>query len=143
LDKFELLETFCAGAIARPAESVPMVISWDDQSRALWPEAQYFAPWRDVAYAPSSENLADAAIVDRIRLGRWNRVSPETGRVLGSRLTQALAVIQMNATMSNRSGTTMPSGLNAKALASALLIYWCYAIELPLAETGGSAAGRA
>ena len=30
-----------------------------------------------------------------------------------------------------------------KALTAALLIYWCYAMELPLAESGGAPAGRA
>ena len=143
MDKFELLRTFCESAISRSEQSRPVVISWSDQSRLLWPEAQYFAPWHDVAYAPASEPAADAAIEDRVRLKRWKRVSPEAGRVLGSRLTQALSVIQVNEIAGEREGTTFPSGLDDKALTEALLIYWCYAMELPLAESGGAPAGRA
>ncbi|GAA0196568.1 hypothetical protein QOZ96_001816 [Brevundimonas nasdae] len=143
MDKFELLSTFCESAISRPEESRPVIIPWSDQSRLLWPEAQYFAPWRDVAYASASERAADNAIQDRVRLRRWKRVSPEIGRVLGSRLTQALAVIQVNEMAGERAGTPFPSGLDDKALTSVLLIYWCYAMELPLAESGGATAGRA
>lgn len=143
MDKFELLAKFCADAIRDADAAAPVVISWDDQARRLWPEAGYFAPWRDVAYEPAAEAVADLAILERTHLGRWNRVSPEAGRVLGARLTQALAVIQVNALTGDRAGTTLPSGLDARALTSALLIYWCYAMELPLAEAGGSAAGRA
>lgn len=143
MDKFEFLEAFCASKIKRPEASVPIVISWDDQSRQLWSEAQYFAPWQDVSYEPSAEALADEAIVNRTRLGRWKRVSPAAGRVLGSRLAQALTVIRVNAMNSDRAGTTLPSGLGTRALTSALLIYWCYAMELPWAESGGSVAGRA
>ncbi len=143
MDKFELLSTFCATAISRPEESRPVVIPWGDQSRLLWPEARYFVPWRDVAYAPASEPAADAAIQDRVRLKRWKRVSPEVARVLGSRLTQALSVIQINEMAGERAGTPFPSGLDDKALTEALLIYWCYAMELPLAESGGAPAGRA
>ena len=143
MDKFELLSTFCESAISRPEERRLVVIPWGDQSRLLWPEAQYFAPWRDVAYAPASEPAADAAIQDRVRLKRWKRVSPEAGRVLGSRLTQALSVIQINEMAGERAGTPFPSGLDDKALTSVLLIYWCYAMELPLAESGGATAGRA
>lgn len=143
MDKFELLSTFCESAISRPEERRLVVIPWGDQSRLLWPEAQYFAPWRDVAYAPASEPAADAAIQDRVRLKRWKRVSPEEGRVLGSRLTQALSVIQINEMAGERAGTPFPSGLDDKALTAALLIYWCYAMDLPLAESGGAPAGRA
>ena len=143
MDKFELLSTFCESAISRPEECGPVVIPWGDQSRLLWPEAQYFAPWRDVAYAPASEPAADEAIQDRVRLKRWKRVSPEAGRVLSSRLTQALSVIQVNEMAGERAGTTFPSGLDDKALTEALLIYWCYAMDLPLAESGGAPASRA
>ena len=143
MDKFELLSTFCESAISRPEESRPVIIPWGDQSRLLWPEAQYFAPWRDVTYVSASERAADNAIQDRVRLRRWKRVSPETGRVLGSRLTQALAVIQVNEMAGERAGTPFPSGLDDKTLTAALLIYWCYAMELPLAEWGGGPAGRA
>ena len=63
--------------------------------------------------------------------------------MLGSRLTQALAVIQVNEMAGERAGTSFPSGLDDKTLTAALLIYWCYAMELPLAELGGGPAGRA
>lgn len=143
MNKFDLLESFCADAIKNPQASTPIVISWEDQSRQLWSEAQYFAPWRDVAYDPAADTGADDAIIERTRLGRWKRVRPDIGRVLGSRLTQALTVIELNRLQSDRAGTIFPSGLNRRSLTSALLIYWCYAMELPFPEEGGSAAGQA
>ena len=75
MDKFELLRTFCESAISRSEQSRPVVISWSDQSRLLWPEAQYFAPWHDVAYAPASEPAADAAIEDRVRSAKGSSIA--------------------------------------------------------------------
>jgi hypothetical protein len=79
MNKFELLRTFCESAISRPEESGPVAVPWADQSRLLWPKAQYFAPWCDVAYASASELAADEATQDRVRLKRWKPVSPEAG----------------------------------------------------------------
>jgi hypothetical protein len=143
LDKFELLESFCASQLEDIQASAAVTTNWKEQSQLLWPEAQRFAGWQDVAYDASDEALADQAIANRARDGGWPRLSPSTGRIIASRLTQALAIIQVNELASDRPGIPLPSGLSVSAQTSALLIYWCYAMELPLAETGGTTVGLA
>lgn len=143
LNRVQILESFLAGRLDKPASKAPRIVPWKEQSLRLWPEAQRFFPWKDVFYELAAETLADDAILSRLHNGRWSTLPPNVGRVIFSRLTQALSAIQVNEISKERPGIMMPQGIGDELLAPVLLVYWCYEMDLPLPESKGAASGRA
>ena len=139
--KLRLLEAVCAPH-ARP-DAAAMEVSWDRQAELLFPEARRFHGWSVAEFDSKHEPAADAATAVRARTGQWPVVAPAIGRVVSARLSQALTLIMANQAMRRGNGTRMPSGLPAEVLASALLVFWTYEMELPLPEAPTAPHGHA
>lgn len=139
--KIELLQAICGNPTGPEVEAAS--IAWKRQMEILYPEAQRFHGWRDAAYDPNHGQAADRAVAARAKSGAWPTVAPGVGRLLYARLVQAIAVIGANEAADAAGGTVMPDGLSDDQLAGAIIAFWTYDMELPLAERPGRQHGTA
>lgn len=129
--KLALLESHCEAALGVDVDDAGLaVIPWADQTRFFFSLAQELAPWRDAPLDPKLASAADAAIAHRARTGAWPPISAATGRLLLERTSRITEVALLNETAGVTPGTQMPRGMDDAAIIGALLIFWCYELEI-------------